>query len=310
MVEENTSRGTSYNKDITVEDVFAQYLQKAKNTLKERSYITEESSVKKVREYLEMRGLTYARLVTPVTVQEFISYRKVTLTHLHKPPSNYTINHNILSLKRAFTLAYNNGLIAKNPLDSVERIRFDKEDTPRILSREDVAIIEEIAKGRVIEGVVFLLVRTGLRLRELIALEVNDICLEKNVIIVRSRKAKSRRTRYVPVVGKVRDFLLGLVGDAQECGREVLFVNSKGNRLEANNVWQRFRYVLRKAEERGVDIRGVNVHTLRKTFISYMIMSGQDPAKVMRIVGHRNWETMRKYLYLQEDYLRDIPEIF
>ena len=108
----------------------------------------------------------------------------------------------------------------------------------------------------------------------------------------------------------MRKKLEELIGKAGESKRSLVFVNSNENRHCLRNILRRFRTILKNAKEHGVDIEGVNIHSLRRTYISHMIMSGQDPVKVMKIVGHQSWETMKKYLFLTEEYLRDVPDIF
>lgn len=309
-MESNFARGTDFNKDITIEYIVEHYLEKAKYTMKERSYLVEKQCVEKVVEYFHHKGLIYFRLLTPKSLQDFIVWRKETTTPRGKPPSNVTVNKNIAAIKRALNLAFKNQLIPQDPFVKVNLIRVDKEDSPRIFSKEDIKIIEQVAENSPIRDEIFFLVRTGLRVSEMINLEVSDIDLQKNIIIVRSVKAKSRKTRYVPIVSELQKKLKRLLTDAKENNRSRVFVNSNGNRHCLRNVLRRFRTILKNANEHGVDIEGINIHSLRRTYISHMIMSGQDPVKVMKIVGHQSWETMKKYLFLTEEYLRDVPDIF
>lgn len=132
-----------------------------------------------------------------------------------------------------------------------------------------------------------------MRASEMINLEVDDCDIEKKKIIVRSYKAKSRRTRFVPMTKSILELLETLVANANNENRKLVFVNSKGKKHNLRNVLRRFQTILRKAESKGVDINDVSIHTLRKTYISHMIMSGEDPAKVMKILGHESWATMK-----------------
>ncbi|MEX2665357.1 tyrosine-type recombinase/integrase [Candidatus Uabimicrobium amorphum] len=309
-MESNFARGTDFNKDITIEYIVEHYLEKAKYTMKERSYLVEKQCVEKVIEYFHLKGLIYFRLLTPKSLQDFIVWRKETITPRGKPPSNVTVNKNIAAIKRALNLASKNQLIPQDPFANVSLIRVDKEDSPRIFSKEDIRIIEQMAEKSTIKSEIFFLVRTGLRVSEMVNLEIADVDLGKNIIIVRSVKAKSRKTRYVPIVKGLGIKLQELLNEAKANQRSLVFVNSQGNKHCLRNILRRFRTILKNAKKYGVDIEGVNIHSLRKTYISHMIMSGQDPVKVMKIVGHQSWETMKKYLFLTEEYLQDVPSLF
>ncbi|BBM84463.1 tyrosine-type recombinase/integrase [Candidatus Uabimicrobium amorphum] len=310
LTENNLARGVDYDIDITVEEIVARYLEKAKYSMKTRSFEVEKQCIEKVLEYFSEESLTLCRYLKSSHLQGFIMWRKETITPRGSPPSDITINKNIASIKRVFKYGKDYNLIPNNPFKSFKAIRVDKEDAPRILTKEDVKIIEELAIDSVVKNELFFLVRTGMRASEMINLEVGDCDIEKKKIIVRSYKAKSRRTRFVPMTKSILELMKTLVVRANDEKRKLVFVNSKGRKHNLRNVLRRFQTILRKAEGKGVNIDGVSIHTLRKTYISHMIMSGEDPAKVMKIVGHESWSTMKKYLYLTENYLNDIPEIF
>jgi len=115
-----------------------------------------------------------------------------------------------------------------------------------------------------------------------------------------NEQTKSSKMRIIPVSSQVMEKLIFL---AIGSGNSFLFTNSNGTRQTPDNLGRRFRTVLAEAKKRGMDIVDVNIHTLRKTYISHLIMAGTEPAKVMAIVGHEQWESIKHYLYLSPDFL-------
>ena len=78
-----------------------------------------------------------------------------------------------------------------------------------------------------------------------------------------------------------------------------------------DNVYKRFKSLLKKLEEQGeiARIEKINVHNLWKTYISHLVMKGVDPIKLMAIVGHKDFSTMKRYLHLSPKYRTDNVDV-
>lgn len=272
--------------------------------VKANSARTNEAFLVSVQQFFDQEKIELYESITPQLMREYIQFRR------DCGISDVTINNSIQVLQSVCKFVKENNLAPQNPLENFKKIRVDKQDDVRILSKKDLATIEEIAQSSSRRDEFFFLVRTGCRLSEMINLEVGDIDLKKNRVKISASKAKSRRTRYVPITKSVVEILQRKVKAANERGCTIVFPNNRGKKLFAVSVWKSFSCILQKAKEKGVNVDGVKVHTLRATYISHMIMNGVDPMKVMRIVGHTNFETMKKYLHLSDEYLNDVPEIF
>lgn len=295
---------------LELKDLFSRFLKHQHARKKHKSYLRDEICVKQFGEFCEGKGIIYARQVDLDVLEKFREWKEKRVTPHGKFPSKRTINLYLKTVRLLFTYAQKTNLIEENPLEKLELIRLDKEELPRILTLDEVKLIEELSMGSVIEDQIKVLLRTGLRSQELCDLETRDIDFVNKKIIVRSSKSKARKTRYVPMLSSVEDIILRLYAVAQENKRTHLFVNSSGNPYTNTDLLHRLQPILKKASGKGVDISRVNVHTLRRTFISHMIMKGEDAIKVMNIVGHEEYSTMKKYLALTSQYLADMPELY
>jgi len=143
-------------------------------------------------------------------------------------------------------------------------------------------------------GIVVVLLYTGLRLAELVALDVDDVKMSarKGVVIVRSGKGDAYRE--VPLNALVRQVLDEWLAErktkaADESGERPLFVGRSGRRLSKRSVDDVVRGL---GKDAGVSL---SAHILRHTFLTRMVRQGSDLVLVAELAGHRRLETTRRY---------------
>jgi site-specific recombinase XerC len=165
---------------------------------------------------------------------------------------------------------------------------------PRALSEEQqrrlLRMAERVpARDR---AIVVVLLYTGLRLAELVALDVEDVRVSarKGVVVVRSGKGDAYRE--VPLNALVRqvleEWLAERAGSAGE-GERALFVGRSGRRLSKRSVDDVVRGL---GQDAGVKL---SAHVLRHTFLTRMVRQGSDLVLVAELAGHRRLETTRRY---------------
>lgn len=179
------------------------------------------------------------------------------------------------------------------PLEDVERLL----DQPAAdgLGRRDRAILETLYGA-------------GLRITELVDLDVDDVDLDEGSLLVRSGKgSKSRR---VPVGRAARkalgDYLTvtrpALVQRAATHPRGALFLNARGGRLSRQGCWKILKQHVRAA---GLEGR-VSPHTLRHSFATHMLDGGADIRVVQELLGHASLATTQVYTLVTDGRLREV----
>jgi integrase/recombinase XerC len=168
--------------------------------------------------------------------------------------------------------------------------------SPRAITEEEqrrLLRIGERAKARD-RAIVVVLLYTGLRLAELVALDVDDVKMSarKGLVVVRSGKGDAYRE--VPLNALVRQVLDEWIGErrsmlADTDGERALFVGRSGRRLSKRSVDDVVRGLGRDA---GV---ALSAHILRHTFLTRMVRQGSDLVLVAELAGHRRLETTRRY---------------
>lgn len=165
---------------------------------------------------------------------------------------------------------------------------------PRALSEEQQrALLREAEVSRPRDrAIVTLLLYTGLRLHELVALDVEDVSVSarKGLVVVRSGKGDAYRE--VPLNALVRQVLEEWLAERQQRageGEQALFVGRGGRRLSKRSVDDVVRGL---GEDAGVKL---SAHALRHTFLTRMVRQGSDLVLVAELAGHRRLETTRRY---------------
>jgi site-specific recombinase XerD len=175
----------------------------------------------------------------------------------------------------------------------VRREQLSK-SAPRAITEEQqrrLLRIAERARARD-RAIIVMLLYTGLRLAELVALDVDDVKMtaRKGLVIVRSGKGDAYRE--VPLNALVRQVLEEWIGERAKRapdGERAFFLGRGGRRLSKRSVDD---VVRRLGDDAGVKL---SAHILRHTFLTRMVRQGSDLVLVAELAGHRRLETTRRY---------------
>lgn len=172
-------------------------------------------------------------------------------------------------------------------VDEMAQLLNVKEDDP--LSIRDRAMME-------------LMYGAGLRLAELVNLNIRDISLSKGDIRV---IGKGDKERIVPFAGLAREWVanwLKVRGSLVAAGEPGLFVSKQGNRISTRNVQKR---MAEWGQKQAVSSH-INPHKLRHSFATHMLESSGDLRAVQELLGHANLSTTQIYTHLDFQHLAKV----
>lgn len=157
-------------------------------------------------------------------------------------------------------------------------------DTTTLLGARDRAILETLYS-------------TGIRVSELVALDIADVDLSNNVVRIRG---KGKKERVIPIgPGAVRAVIHYLDlrrnrPQSPKANQQALFINKHGQRLSTRSVRRKLdKYLL----EAGLDL-SVSPHTLRHSFATHMLRQGADLRSVQEMLGHQSLSTTQIYTHV------------
>jgi integrase/recombinase XerC/integrase/recombinase XerD len=199
------------------------------------------------------------------------------------------------------------GAVAANPADLLPTPKGDSR-LPRVLGRDEVAaLLERIPAGdplAVRDRALFELAYScGLRVDEIVSLELGDLDFDAEVVRV---TGKGGKTRVVPIGEPAQQALRRYLEVARHAlgatrSERALFVSRRGRRLSGSDVRRRLEKWVREAAVAG----RVSPHTLRHSFATHLLEGGADLRSIQELLGHSSLSTTQVYTRVEPGRLRD-----
>lgn len=229
----------------------------------------------------------------PKIFEDFKRFRKDEGAH------NRTINSELVVIRMMFRLAVQWHYAEKNPTDGVSKLKLPKKVAPRFLSEEECQkLLTNCEKW--LYPVFYTFLNTGLRKSELENLEWSDIDFDRKKlrIVVKDGWAPKTNEREIPI----NDSLCKLLTKQkkQNSLSKYVFTGEDENKIFKNRLLRRIKTLAKRLK-----LGDINVHTLRHTFASHLVMKGVDLATVKQLMGHSDIETTMIYSHLTEDHVNN-----
>jgi integrase/recombinase XerD len=220
-----------------------------------------------------------------------------------------TVARKVAAAKSFFGFLAAEGMVAQDPTEQLKSPQVGK-SLPRALTvREVDELLEQPARRNTPEArrdkaMLELLYATGLRVTELVSLDVVDIALESDPVTVRCM-GKGERERVLPLyqrpVDELRQYIFHVRPRLVRNRREpALFVNRRGERLTRQGFWLILKNYARDAH---LD-KAITPHTLRHTYATHMLSGGMPLRNVQDALGHASISTTQIYTHLTDDQKR------
>jgi integrase/recombinase XerD len=218
-----------------------------------------------------------------------------------------TTARKVAAIRSFFGFLFENGAISQDPTESIGSPLVGR-SLPKSLTKEEVAHLLEVAEGAVGNEarrdatILELLYATGLRVGELVSLNVTDINLQEGYIRCWGKGSKERIVYLYP---KAQRELKTYLGQAREALRgtnksqPALFVNHRGERLTRQWVWN----VLKAYGEKAGISQRITPHTLRHSFATHLLQNGASLRHVQELLGHSSISTTQVYTHVTGTHL-------
>ena len=224
-----------------------------------------------------------------------------------KGKSTASIARSVASLKSYYGYLQNRGIVQKNPAKSAAPVHTERK-LPQILTGKEVELFLEQpqcvdAKGYRDHAMLELLYATGIRVSELIGLNVSDVSIHGGFIRCRSRGKERIIPLYAKAVKALSDYMKSirpqLVVDPRETA---LFVNMSGERMSRQGFWKIMKYYQEKAQ---ID-KDITPHTLRHSFAAHLLENGADLRSIQEMLGHADISSTQIYSHMVKQQLQDV----
>jgi len=241
-----------------------------------------------------------------------IAIRKY-LSFLHRKNKKSSIARKISTLRSFFRYLNREQMIASNPAKSVSTPKVEKTlpttltvdeafrlmESPKSLSEKIPPAGTKNMKLRD-RAILELLYSSGLRVSELVGLNLKQIDLDLGIVRV---MGKGRKERIVPVGGKAIESLNAYLNErGMVKGEDPLFVNFLGGRLTARSIG---RLIKKYTRHSGI-FRKISPHSLRHTFATHLLDAGADIREIQEMLGHSSLSTTQRYTHISMGKLMEV----
>lgn len=268
------------------------------------------SDLLQLRDFLaqhEADARVKASAVTPLSIRAFLAYL------FENEKKKTSVARKLAAVRAFFSFLVRERLMKTDPAASISTPKLDK-TLPRIMSEEEAnSFLDQLAqcaKGgdwKMIRdrAMLELLYASGLRVSELVGLDVRSVNFGEGFVLVRGKGGKER---IVPFGSKARaaieEYLAPrerLLKEARK-GNPALFLNARAGRISTRSVGRLLRDYVRQY---GPNIR-VSPHGLRHAFASHLLAEGADLRAIQEMLGHKSLATTQKYTQVSMKHLLEV----
>lgn len=251
--------------------------------------------------YLYNSGVTDLTSATKATILTYlISLQK-------KGKASSTVSRTLASLRSFYIFMVQNGVVDINPTLNLEAPHVEKK-MPQILSGSEVELLLEQPnntdnKGIRDKAMLELLYATGIRVSELINLNITDVNLSMSFI----RCMGGKKERIIPIGNKAKEALEDYIKNARlkmikNEDETALFVNCSGMHLSRQGFWKIIKYYQREA---GIKT-DITPHTLRHSFAAHLLENGADLQSIQEMMGHADISSTQVYSRVVNSKIKDV----
>ena len=267
----------------------------SKNTLE--SY---QRDILQYQEYLEEKKIDYKE-VNNENVLGYLDYLK----GLDKKAS--TISRHLASIRLFYQYLLKNKIVKEDPTKGIQSPKIEKK-APSILSSQEVSLLLEQPSGEGLKSIrdkamLEVAYATGMRVTEIISLNVSDIDIESSLVTCKNEN----KQRIIPLgklsLSALKEYMTiarpNMIKDDNETA---LFVNVNGKRLTRQGFWK----IIKFYKEQAHITKDITPHVLRHSFATHLLQNGADLKSIQTMLGHSDISSTQVYMQFQDDSLKNI----
>lgn len=254
--------------------------------------------------YLFQAGIKYIKDVSRAEITEYVSV----LTQSGFAAT--TVERTLAAIKALHRFALAEGICDKDPAATIP-LPKTPDKLPKPLSIEEISRVldqpfPEGAAGLRDKAILEILYGCGLRVSELVGLDMNSLHLSQGFLLV---FGKGHKERITPIGGTAIASLVSYLQDGRPMlhqanklplSPEAVFLNSRGGRISRQSIHS---IVAKYGQTAGID--GLHPHTFRHSFATHMLEGGADLRSIQEILGHSSISTTQIYTHVDRSHIRE-----
>ncbi len=278
----------------------------ARNTI-----ISYRRDLEQFGEYLEAES---CKSIEDITEDHIRGYLESRLNDEENPIKERSLARNLVSIRQWMNFLVGDELLEINPSEHIELPRFPQKDPVYLNESEVDALLkapdESTPEGLRDRAMIELLYATGMRVSELISVQIRDIDFDAGCIIAHGKGSKDRMipmgecaNRYLRLyMENARNSILSEVKTHDERKEKYMFITRLGGPMTRQGFWKLLKnYAL----QCGIK-KAISPHKLRHTFATHLISHGADLLAVKEMLGHADISSTQIYTHVSRERLKSI----
>ena len=255
--------------------------------------------IEQYEKYVSDNKINYLK-VTEETILEYMEF----LREENKKES--TISRSLASIRSFYQYLIRVKKIKKDPTMTIESPKINKR-TPNILTSKEVELLLDQPKDVDLKGtrdkaMLEFAYATGMRVTEMISLDIDDVKLDEGYVVCRGRS----KSRNIPLGSMSLKALKEYIDDARpylirDESEEALFVNVNGTRLTRQGFWKIVKYYKEQAHIE----KDITPHVLRHSFATHLLQNGGDLKAIQTMLGHSDISSTQVYMQFQDPGIKN-----
>ena len=278
---------------------FLEFIQNDKRA-SENTLQSYKRDITQYENYIEENRINYVK-VDDEQISEYLDYMK----KLGKKSS--TISRSLASIRAFYQYLLRNKKIKRDPTEGIQSPKIDKR-VPTVLSAQEVELLLEQPKSVDLKGIrdkamLEFAYATGMKVTEIISLDISDINFEEGLVMCKTGEKK----RNIPLGKLSKDALIDYVENSRPIlikdeNVTALFVNTNGQRLTRQGFWKIIKYY----KEQAHITKDITPHVLRHSFATHLLQNGADLKSIQLMLGHSDISSTQVYMQFQDESLQNI----
>ena len=250
--------------------------------------------------YLKDNKLNYGKLKTE-DIRDYIQY-------LHENGKKAsTISRSLASIRSFYQYEVKNRKVKVDPTEGIQSPKIEKR-VPSVLTSKEVELLLNQPKNVDLKGtrdkaMLEFAYATGMRVTEIISLDIDDVNLEEGYVVCKT----GEKQRTIPLgtmslkalkdyIDNARDYLI------KDENETALFVNINGKRLTRQGFWKIIKYY----KEQAHITKDITPHVLRHSFVTHLLQNGADLKAIQSMLGHSDISSTQVYMQFQNEGIKNV----
>lgn len=279
--------------------LFLEFLQNDKK-LSDNTLQSYKRDISQYEKYVEDNKINYIK-VDEKSVNEYLEY----LQEIGKKAS--TVSRNLASIRSFYQYLVRTKVILQDPTNGIQAPKIEKR-VPSILTAKEVELLLDQPQDVDLKGIrdkamLEFAYATGMRVTEIISLNLEDVNLEESYVVCKT----GSKQRNIPLGTMSMKALKDYITEARpylikDDSVKSLFVNINGKRLTRQGFWKIVKYY----KEQAHITKDITPHVLRHSFATHLLQNGADLKAIQTMLGHSDISSTQVYMQFQDEGLKNV----